>query len=96
MFPTPKQSPLLRSLEHPLNPPQSPLEPGLFLKRCTSSADALTVEQDTLEDLAFSLDLMYLANGLGFADAGHTGSTPAELEELEAMMRAVITSANTD
>jgi hypothetical protein len=68
----------------------------LFLKRGAPSADSQTVEQDTLEDLAFSLDLMYLANGLGFAAAGHAASTPAELEELEAMMRAVITSADSD
>ncbi len=54
------------------------------------------MEQDTLEDLGFSLDLMYLANGLGFADAPGPTTTPAELEELEAMMRAVITSANLD
>jgi len=52
------------------------------------------VEQDTLEDLAFSLDLIYLANGLGCHDS-HCGphSTPPEVEELEAMMRAVLTSA---
>jgi len=53
------------------------------------------VEQDTLEDLGFSLDLIYLANGLG-QDQCSTRPTPPEVEEMEKMLEAVLNSANAD
>jgi len=55
------------------------------------------VEQDTLEDLGFSLDLIYLASGLGCHDAdGCAPSAPPEVEELEQMLRAVLISAESE
>jgi hypothetical protein len=55
------------------------------------------VEQDTLEDLGFSLDLIYLASGLGCRDSHCCNPyTPPEVEELEQMLRAVLASAESD
>jgi hypothetical protein len=61
------------------------------------AADLHSVEQDILEDLGFSLDLIYLASGLGCNDS-HCGasSTPPEVEELEVMLRAVLASAESE
>ena len=55
------------------------------------------MEQEILEELGFSLDLGRLATGLGLHDAsGGTHFTAPEVEELEAMVQAVIAYADTD
>ena len=69
----------------------------MFLKRSTVSADLPSVEQDTLDNLGFSLDLMYLAAGLDSDDAPASDRTmPPQVEELEQLLRAVITSAGAE
>ena len=68
-----------------------------MLKLRAPSVDPHSVEQDTLEDLGFSLDLIYLASGLGCRDSHCcTPSTPPEVEELEQMLRAVLASAESE
>jgi hypothetical protein len=97
LFSTPEQSPLFRFLEFPLNPPQSRLEPGLFLKLEPAPADLRLVEQEILEELGFSLDLARLATGLGSHDAScGTRATPPEVDALEEMVRAVIAYADSE
>ncbi len=95
MFSTPKQSPLLHFLKNPLNPSQSRLEPELFLKPRGASADVGFVEQKTLDELGFSLDLAHMCTGTGFHDSSVRSASP-EVEELEAMVQAVIAYADLD
>jgi hypothetical protein len=59
-------------------------------------ADLQSVEQDTLEDLGFSLDLIYLASSLECHSHCYAPSTPPEVEELEVMLRAVLASADAE
>jgi hypothetical protein len=67
------------------------------LKPRSLAVDPFCVEQDTIEDLGFSLDLIYLASGLGCQDSNSCArSTPCEVEELEEMMRAVLASAESE
>ena len=55
------------------------------------------MEQDTLDNLGFSLDLMYLAAGLDYDDAPSADRTlPPQVEELEQLLRAVIISADAE
>jgi hypothetical protein len=54
------------------------------------------VNQDTLEELGFGLDLMYLALGLESHDFPKERSVPPEVEELEATLRAVLSRANAE
>jgi hypothetical protein len=69
----------------------------LFVKPRSLAADPYCVEQDTLEDLGFSLDLIYLASGLESRDSHSCPrSTTREVEELEEMMRAVLASAEAE
>jgi hypothetical protein len=68
-----------------------------LLKPRSLAADPYCVEQDTLQDLGFSLDLIYLASGLGSQDSHSCArSTPHEVEELEEMLRAVLASAEAE
>jgi len=65
-----------------------------LLKPRSLAADPYCVEQDTLQDLGFSLDLIYLASGLGCQDSHSCApSAPRQIEELEAMLQAVLASA---
>jgi len=54
------------------------------------------VEQHTLDSLGFSLDLVYLASGLGGQDAASSSRPTPEVEELEQMLRAVLANAETE
>jgi len=68
-----------------------------LIKLRTPSADLHSVEQDTLEYLGFSLDLIYLSSGLGGHDShSSVRSNPPEIEEMEEMLRAVLVSAESE
>jgi len=54
------------------------------------------VEQNTLDSLGFSLDLIYLASGLGGEDTPSTSRRAPEVEELEQMLRAVLANAEVE
>ena len=55
------------------------------------------MEQELLEELGFSLDLARLATGLGSHDVSYsTRSVHPEVEELEQMVRAVISYADSE
>ena len=68
-----------------------------LLKPRSLTADPYCVEQDTLENLGFSLDLIYMATGLGCQDS-YSGaqSAPPEVGELEEMLRAVLATAEAE
>jgi len=55
------------------------------------------VEQDTLDDIGFSLDLIYMANGLGCDQQDCVRpSAPPEVAQLEEMLQAVLTQAQVE
>jgi hypothetical protein len=55
------------------------------------------VDQETLEDLGFSLELARLTTGVGFHDAScAVRTTSPEVDQFEEMVRAVIAYAATE
>jgi len=54
------------------------------------------VEQNILDDLGFSLDLIYLASAIGGQETCSARSASPELEEMEKMLQAVLNSSGAD